>query len=101
MARVLVVEDSLTLVSIVEAMLRQQGHTVHSAHDGLMAMAALRAFVPEVVLLDVLLPHISGIELCFLIRQKPGLRGVSIIMMTALKDDGRIAPKLRYSWRYT
>ena len=87
MARVLIVEDSLTVVSTVEALLRKYGHTVYSTRDGLMALTALRAFVPEIVLLDILLPHIDGIELCSLIRKQPVYESVSIIMMTGLKDD--------------
>ena len=87
MARVLVVEDSLTVISSVEALLRQHGHTVYSARDGLIALSALRAFVPEIVLLDILLPHMDGIELCGLIKRQPAYQSVKVVMITSIRDQ--------------
>ena len=58
MARILVVEDSPTVVSSVEWLLRRNGHEVYIARDGLTALASVRALVPNLVLLDILLPHV-------------------------------------------
>jgi DNA-binding response OmpR family regulator len=90
MARILVVEDSPTVVSAVEWMLRQNGHQVYIARDGLTALASVRAFVPEIVLLDILLPHTNGYEVCALVRKNPAYKSTRVVMMTCLKDDADI-----------
>jgi DNA-binding response OmpR family regulator len=90
MARILVVEDSLTIVSAVESMLRQAGHEVYTARDGLKALASLRAFHPQVIFLDILLPYTDGFEICASIRRNPAHEGVRVVMMTSLTDDGSV-----------
>ncbi len=90
MARILVVEDSPTIVSSVEWMLRQNGHEVYIARDSLTALASVRAFVPEIVLLDILLPHSDGYEVCALIRKNTAYKSTRIVMMTCLKDEASI-----------
>jgi DNA-binding response OmpR family regulator len=90
MARILVVEDSPTIVSTVEWILRQNGHQVYIARDGLTALASVRAFVPDLVLLDILLPHTNGFEVCTLMRKNPVYNAVRVVMMTCLKDEADI-----------
>lgn len=90
MARILVVEDSPTIISTVEWMLRQNGHEVYTARDGLTALASVRAFVPEVVLLDILLPHTNGYEVCAMVRKNPAYKSTRVVMMTCLKDEANI-----------
>jgi len=87
MARVLVVEDSPTIVSSVESTLRQAGHDVYIARDGWSALASVRALVPELILLDILLPHSNGFEICTAIRRNPAYQVMKIVMMTALVDE--------------
>src|SRR5512138_449799 len=90
MARILVVEDSPTIISTVEWMLRQNGHEVYTARDGLTALASVRAFVPEVVLLDILLHHTNGYEVCAMVRKNPAYKSTRVVMMTCLKDEANI-----------
>jgi DNA-binding response OmpR family regulator len=90
MARILVVEDSPTIVSAVELVLRQNGHEVYIARDGLTALAAVRAFVPDLVLLDILLPHTNGFEVCAMMRRNPVYNAVRVVMMTSLKEEADI-----------
>lgn len=87
MARVLVVEDSPTIVSQVESTLRLLGHEVYIARDGWSALASVRALVPEIVLLDILLPHSNGFDICAAIRRNPAYKVMKVVMMTALVDD--------------
>jgi DNA-binding response OmpR family regulator len=87
MAKILVVEDSPTVASAVECLLRLNGYAVYTARDGLSALASVRAFLPDLILLDILLPHVDGFELCAAIRQNPNYQALPIIMMTALKDE--------------
>lgn len=90
MARILVVEDSPTVVSAVEWTLRRNGHEVYIARDGLTALASVRALVPEIVLLDILLPHTNGYEVCALVRKNPAYKATRVVMMTCLKDEANI-----------
>ncbi|MBN1311204.1 MAG: response regulator [Anaerolineae bacterium] len=90
MARILVVEDSPTIVSSVEWLLRQNGHEVYVARDGLTALASVRAFVPDLVLLDIMLPHTNGFEVCTLMRRNPAYNSVHVVMMTALTGEADI-----------
>lgn len=90
MARILVVEDSPTIISAVESILRQGGHDVYTARDGLRAFASLRAFRPEVIFLDILLPHSDGFEICARIRRNPAYTGVRVVMMTSLTDANSV-----------
>jgi DNA-binding response OmpR family regulator len=90
MARILVVEDSPTVVSAVEWMLRRNGHDVYIARDGLTALASVRALVPEIMLLDILLPHTNGYEVCALVRKNPAYKSTRVVMMTCLKDEANV-----------
>ena len=90
MARVLVVEDSPTIVSHVESVLREDGHEVYVARDGWSALASIRALVPEVVLLDILLPHSNGFDICQTIRRNAAYQPMKVVMMTSLVDDESI-----------
>ncbi len=84
MANILVVEDSLTIISEVERMLRGQGHKVYLAHDGLSALASVRAFAPDLIFLDILLPHVNGLDVCATIRRNPLYGHIPIVMMSGL-----------------
>ncbi len=90
MARILVVEDSPTVVSAVEWTLRRNGHEVYIARDGLTALASVRALVPEIVLLDILLPHTNGYEVCAMVRKNPAYKATRVVMMTSLKDEANV-----------
>lgn len=90
MARVLVVEDSPTIVSHVESVLREDGHEVYVARDGWSALASVRALVPEVILLDILLPHSNGFDICQTIRKNSAYKPMKVVMMTSLVDDESI-----------
>jgi DNA-binding response OmpR family regulator len=84
MARtVLVVEDEPTLRETLAEALEAEGYRVVTASDGRDALARFRAERPDLVLLDLMLPELSGIEVCRIIRQESG---VPIVMLTA-KDS--------------
>ena len=84
MARILVVEDSPTVISTVEIMLWKHGHNVLTARDGMTALSSVRALAPDLVLLDILLPHVDGYEVCTIIRRNPAYQAIPIVMMSGL-----------------
>jgi CheY-like chemotaxis protein len=80
--RVLVVDNNPELVSSFSLFLALTGHEVHTARDGLAALAAMRSFRPQIVFIDIDLPCMSGCELALRVRQTPGLERVRLIALT-------------------
>lgn len=82
-ARVLVVDDDQALAEMLGIVLRKEGYDVATCGDGGRAMPMFREFRPDLVLLDVMLPTLDGIEVC---RQLRAESGVPIVMLTARTD---------------
>ncbi len=81
--RVLIAEDEESIVASLEFLVRAAGHEPRVARDGEQALAALAQFVPDLVLLDVMLPRRSGLEVCAAIRADPRLAATRVLMLTA------------------
>ena len=81
--RILIVDDDLALAEMLGIVLRNEGLDVTHVADGSSAVAAFRESRPDVVLLDVMLPGIDGLEVCRRIRAESG---VPIVMLTAKTD---------------
>ncbi|HEX9721240.1 MAG TPA: response regulator [Ramlibacter sp.] len=80
---VLIADDEPNIVISLEFLLEQDGYRVLLARDGHEALEAIEREVPDLVLLDVMLPRLSGYDVCQRIRQKPELAKVRVIMLTA------------------
>jgi DNA-binding response OmpR family regulator len=87
MARILVVEDEPDVRQTLIHNLARAGHELTVAEQGEAALALLRAERPDVVLLALMLPDVSGLELCRTIKRDPTLRSVPIIMLTDASDE--------------
>src|SRR5579863_8664723 len=85
---VLVVEDEPALVTLLRYNLEREGFAVTEAHDGEEALMHLRETKPDAVLLDWMLPRVSGIEVCRQIRRAPAWRDLPVIMLTARHEEG-------------
>ena len=85
--RVLVVEDDAAIVTLLRYNLEKQGYHVVEAGDGREALLSIREQVPDLVLLDWMLPSLSGIEVCRQLRREPATRDVPVIMVTARAED--------------
>ncbi|MGQ0631935.1 MAG: response regulator [Sporichthyaceae bacterium] len=83
MARVLVVEDDSDILNLVSARCRAAGHKVLSASSGPQALDALGENVPDVVILDVGLPCMTGFELLTELRKREGMTAVPAIFLSA------------------
>ena len=79
--RILIVDDEPNIAASLEFLLHRGGYEVRVAHDGEDALAQAEAFVPQLVLLDVMMPKLNGYEVCQRLRQ--GGRDVKIVMLTA------------------
>src|SRR5882724_10586733 len=85
--RVLVVEDEAPLATLLRYNLEKQGFRVDEAADGQEALTRIGEEAPDLVLLDWMLPTLSGIEVCRQIRRRPETRDLPVIMLTARADD--------------
>ena len=81
--RVLVVEDNRQNLELVEYLLEEAGMEVRSAADAIQARAALERGLPDMVLMDMQLPGIAGLELVGELRRDPRFRGLLIVALTA------------------
>jgi len=86
-ARILAIDDEPDLLELVRVGLTRAGYVVETASTGEEALAALRRAAPDLILLDVMLPDLSGTELCSRIRADQRLASVPIIMLTAKSEE--------------
>jgi len=81
--RVLIAEDEESIVASLDFLMRQCGFATRVARDGEAAIASLGDFRPDLVLLDLMLPGRSGLEVCRAIRADAALRATRVLMLTA------------------
>ena len=82
--KILVVDDEQSIIDLVTAYLRQEGYEVHTAMDGPGGLKAARSFKPDLIVLDVMLPGMDGIELLARLRRESD---VYVIMLTAKSEE--------------
>ena len=93
MAKILVVEDNALNIKLFCDLLTAHGHETEPVLDSREALEAARAFQPDLIITDIQLPHVTGIELMELLRADDGLKAVPIMAVTAYAaqgDDERI-----------
>jgi DNA-binding response OmpR family regulator len=81
--KILVVDDEPEAVELLEFNLKQAGYAVTTAGDGAEALKKARSQVPDLIVLDVMLPEMDGFEICKSLRLDPGTAKVPVIMLTA------------------
>lgn len=82
--KILVVDDELTLLNTVKAYLEQEGYSVQTAVNGRSALHIFRNFQPDLIVLDIMLPEVNGLEVLHQLRQSSD---VYVIMLTAKADE--------------
>ena len=87
MARILVVEDDPDIAALVAHYLEKAGHATERAASGSEGLARVRAEPPEMVILDLMLPGLSGLVVCEAMRADPAVAAVPIIMLTARAEE--------------
>jgi twitching motility two-component system response regulator PilG len=98
---ILVVDDSPTIQKVVSVTLEAHGHEVVTASDGMEALSKLRTLKPDLVLLDITMPHMDGYQLCRIMRSNDITRNVPIVMLSGKdglfdKMRGRMAGAASY-----
>ncbi len=90
MKNILVVDNHPMLLKFMANLLARQGHRVVTAHDGLSALKVLEDFRPDIVFLDLVMPNISGKQLCRVIRSMPALSNACVIILSAVAAEENI-----------
>jgi DNA-binding response OmpR family regulator len=89
--RVLIVDDEPNIVTALEYLLRNSGFEVMVADNGEEALARVASFVPDLVLLDVMMPRINGYEVCRRMRERPDWQRIKIVMLSAKGRDVEVS----------
>lgn len=84
---VMIIEDEEALGLLLKYNLEKEGYEVMLEPRGNKALADIEKYCPSVILLDLMLPEISGVEICKLIRSKPDIKNIPIIMLTAKGEE--------------
>ena len=82
--KVLIAEDDPQGVELLEAYLADSGYEIRKATDGEATLRLINQWQPDLVLLDVMMPKISGFEVCKRLRANPATRDIAVLMITAL-----------------
>lgn len=92
--RILIADDEQNIVISLEFLMKREGFEVSIAQDGAEAIEKIRSEMPDLVLLDVMMPKKSGFEVCQEIKSDPTLQAVRILMLTAKGRDTEVAKGL-------
>ena len=87
---VLIVDDNPQNVELLQAFLESLPVRIITAADGVDALAKVRDLSPDLILLDIMMPHMSGFEVCKRLKSDPKTRDIQILMVTALNELGDI-----------
>lgn len=87
MTSILIVDDERDLVRVLEFNLQQAGYETASAYDGEGALARVRQKLPDLVVLDLMLPDLPGTEVCRQLKGDARTRGIPVLMLTAKGDE--------------
>lgn len=86
MARILVIDDDASLLQMMSLMLKRAGHTPLLASDGLEGIEVARKAQPDMAIVDVMMPDMSGYEVCRILRQDPQTMSIPLLILTALSQ---------------
>ena len=88
--RVLIADDNAQGVELLEAYLSGSDYEIHTCADGDETLREIKDWRPDLILLDIMMPKISGFEVCKRLRADPGTRDVAVLMITALDQPSDV-----------
>jgi DNA-binding response OmpR family regulator len=91
---ILICDDDKLLIELIEFRLQAKGYAVLTAHDGEEALAKIHAEMPDLIVLDAMMPGIDGFALLAQLKNEPGLSHIPVIMLTARKGEKDIVSAL-------
>ena len=87
-SKVLVIDDEPDVTELVAYHLKAKGYAVEIVNDPLRSIGIARSFLPDLVILDVMMPGLSGLQVCRMLRADPKLQKVPILFLTAKVEEG-------------
>ena len=87
-ASILIADDEPNQLELLSFNLSKAGYVVHKAHDGKQASEMVEALQPDLVILDWMMPQMSGIDLCKMMRKSEALKHIPVIMLSARGEEG-------------
>lgn len=88
--KILIVEDDVFIRDIYQTKFSQEGFDVATAEDGVKALAILEQLVPDIILLDIIMPYMNGIEVLKSIKGNESLKDVPVIMLTNISEKEKV-----------
>jgi DNA-binding response OmpR family regulator len=88
MAKILIIDDDVQTTKLLESIVRLHGHETALVHNSMNAVEVANSIAPDIILLDIMMPGISGIELCKMFHSTSELKDIPIIIVSALNDVG-------------
>src|SRR4051812_28577216 len=85
--KVLIVDDEPDILEIISYNLTKEGYEIQTAKNGIEALEKVPLFKPDLIILDIMMPKMSGIEVCKTLRLNPEYNDTLIIFLTALSDE--------------
>ncbi len=85
--KVLIVDDEADILEIISYNLIKEGYEIQTAKNGIEGLDKVQPFKPDLVILDIMMPKMSGVEVCKILRSKPEYNDTLIIFLTALNDE--------------
>jgi len=92
--KILIADDEPNIIAAIEFLLQQDGHEVLTAQNGEQALRLVEARIPDLVLLDVMMPLKSGYEVCKRIRERADWRHIKIVMLSAKGREAELSKGL-------
>ena len=88
MAKILIIDDDVETIKLLESIVQLEGHQTDSVSESKRAFQVVETFLPNLVMLDIMMPEINGIAICKLIKSNPKTKHIKVMMISALSDDG-------------
>jgi CheY-like chemotaxis protein len=89
-SRILIADDNPQNVELLEVYLGQEDYEVATAVDGRDTLEKIARFRPDLILLDIMMPKLSGFEVCEIVKDDPATRDIMILVVTALNEPGDV-----------
>jgi len=92
--RILIADDEPNIVVSLEFLMKQRGYDIRVVSDGAEALKAVGEFHPDLILLDVMMPRVSGYDVCQKVRENPEWKDIKIVMLSAKGRDVEVTKGL-------
>jgi len=93
--KILIADDNIANVELLDAYLSGYDYAIETAADGAETLEKVASFAPDLILLDIMMPKLSGFEVCEKLKGNPQTKGIMILMVTALSELGDIERAVR------